>query len=87
MELNLPGLTSYLSAALYSSDTYGQSKVVYVDIMSMPADAKDTVLCVLQKLHTSFILELGFRWLIVVGDAKTYDTLQSLRRQYGSHMQ
>ena len=87
VELNLPGLTSYLSAALYSSDTYEQSKVVYVDIMSMPADSKDTVLCVLKKLHTSFILELGFRWLIVVGDAKTYDILQSLRRQYGSHMQ
>ena len=48
------------------------------DIMSMPGDSKDTVLCVPKKLHTSFILELGFGWLIVVGDAKTYDILQGL---------
>ena len=41
----------------------------------------------LNKLHTTFIQNLGFRWLIVVGDAKTYDILQSLRRQYGSQMQ
>ena len=87
MELDLPGLTSYLSAALYTNDKYEHSKVVYVDIVSLPADSKDTVLCVLNNLHESFIKQLGFRWLIVVGDAKTYDILQSLRRQYGSQMQ
>ena len=38
-------------------------------------------------MRTTFIHNLGFRWLIVVGDAKTYDILQSLRRQYGSQMQ
>ena len=59
---------------------------MYVDIISLPADSKDTVLRVLNKLHKTFIVELGFRWLIVVGDAKTYDILQTLRHQYGSQM-
>ena len=58
------------------------------DICRAPAaDSNNTVLQVLNKLHAKFIVELGFRWLIVVGDAKTYDILQSLRRQYGSQMQ
>ena len=71
----------------YSNDQQEESEVVYVDIVSLPADSKDTVLRVLKYLHTTFILNLGFRWLIVVGDAKTYDILQSLRRQYGSQIQ
>ena len=60
---------------------------MYVDIVSLPADSKDTVLRVLRDLHTTFIIQLQFRWLMVVGDAKTYDILQGLRRQYGSQIQ
>lgn len=48
---------------------------MYVDIVSLPADSKDTVLRVLRDLHTTFIIQLQFRWLMVVGDAKTYDIL------------
>jgi hypothetical protein len=55
--------------------------------MSLPADSKETLLHALKNLHATFIVELGFQWLVVVGDAKTYDILQSLRRQYGSRMQ
>ena len=29
---------------------------------------------------------MGQRWVIVVGDAKTFDLLQSLRIEYGSHL-
>ena len=53
-------------------------------VWSLPADSKDTAL---NNLHTKFIAKLGFKWLVVVGDAKTYEILQSLRRQYGSQMQ
>ena len=44
-ELELPGLSSFLSAAY--NDCVEQSNVVYVDIVSLPADSKDTVLHVL----------------------------------------
>ena len=60
---------------------------VYVDIMSLPTDSKDTILRVLRNVHKTFIIEQGFRWIIVVGDAKTFDILQNIRREYGSHMQ
>ena len=86
-ELDLPSLALFISASTYTNDKCEQSKVVYVDIVSLPADSNNAVLQVLNKLHAKFIVELGFRWLIVVGDAKTYDILQSLRRQYGSQMQ
>ena len=39
----VPGTTSYLHAVLYTGDKFEQSKVVYVDIMSLPADSKDTL--------------------------------------------
>lgn len=77
-ELHLPGLPSFLSAVNYTSDHAEQSNVVYVDIVSLPADSKDIVLHVLTNLHCIFIVGEGIRWLIVVGDAKTYDILQNL---------
>lgn len=84
-ELELPGLSSFISVAY--NDCVEQSNVVYVDIVSLPADSKDTVLRVLNKLHRIFIVEEGIRWLVVVGDAKTYDILQNLRREYGGQLQ
>ena len=68
-ELELPGLSSFLSAAY--NNCVERSNVVYVDIVSLPADSKDTILCVLNKLHHIFIVERSIRWLVVVGDAKT----------------
>ena len=76
------GITSVLGLLLYANDKFEKSNVVYVDIASLPADSKDTVLHVLNKLHNTFIVELGFRWLIVVGDAKTYNILQTHIRKH-----
>ena len=70
-ELNLPELPSFLSAMKYTSGNNEQSTVVYVDIVSLPVDCKDTVLHVLNKLYRTFVVELGFHWLIVTCDAKT----------------
>ena len=83
-ELNLPELPSFLSAMKYTSGNNEQSTVVYVDIVSLPVDCKDTVLHVLNKLYRTFVVELSFHSLIVTCDAKTYDILQELRYQYGS---
>lgn len=68
VDVELPSLASFLSALQYSSIQHEESNVLYVDIVSLPADSKDTVLRVLRDLHTTFIIQLQFRWL---GDAKT----------------
>ena len=84
-ELELPGLSSFLSAAY--NNCVERSNVVYVDIVSLPADSKDTILRILNKLHHIFIVERTIRWLVVVGDAKTQDILQNLQHQYGGQLQ
>ena len=35
----------------------------------------------------TFIVEQNQKWLIVVGDAKTYDIVRSIRTEYGEYMQ
>ena len=44
----LPGLASCISGFLYRSEDVEESNVVYVDIVSLPADSKDTILQVLK---------------------------------------
>ena len=52
----------------------------------MPADSKDTILQVLHKIYNKFVGELRHKWIIVVGDAKTFDILQDLKSEFGSQM-
>ncbi len=61
-------------------------KVVYVQICSERADCKDTLVRRLSIMHQIIIRNLGYKWLIAVGDVKTYDLLQSIRFEYGSHL-
>lgn len=60
---------------------------MYVDIVSLPADSKDTILQVLKKIYSKFVGELRNRWVIVVGDAKTFDILQDLKNEHGKQME
>jgi ribosome-binding factor A len=85
-EVDMPGLPSFLNGIRYSTSSNESSTIAYLEILSLPADNKATVLKVLKNLHHTFIKTLGHRWLVVVGDAKTYDILQYFRRQYGSQI-
>ena len=58
--------------------------VVYVDVLSEKADSKATLTKVVGKLHKIFVVDL--KQMFVVGDAKVYDVLQSLRLEYGNHL-
>lgn len=60
--------------------------MVYVEIRSERADCKATLIMVLAKLNRTFIADFGQKWLIAVGDAKTFDLLQTIRSEYGSHV-
>ena len=85
--VQLPGLTSCVSGFLYRNEDVEKSNVVYIDILSLPADSKDTVLQVLSKIYSKFVGELRHRWENVVGDAKTFDILQTLKSEHGSQME
>ena len=60
--------------------------VVYVDVLSENADSKATLTRVVGKLHNIFVTDLIQKRMFVVGDAKVYDVFQSLRLEYGNHL-
>ena len=51
--------------------------------MDAKSDSKDTLMSMLQDLHQEFVIKQGHQHLVVEGDGKIYELLQSLKREYG----
>ena len=83
---DLPSLQSLLNCVRQQSKTSEESKVVYVHICSERADSKITLNTILSQMYETFVIEQNQKWLIVVGDAKTYDIVRSIRSEYGEQM-
>ena len=84
---NLPGIPSLLNCINYQTSDREVGRVVYVQILSEKADTKASLTKVLGQVYKTFVAQYGQKWVIVVGDAKTYDLLnQSIRLEYGSHL-
>ncbi len=60
-----------------------KSEVVFLQVLDAIADHKDTVIFVRNDLHTRFIKRKGMKHLLVEGDAKLYEVLQSVKFEYG----
>ena len=56
--------------------------VVYVNVLDERADDKDTVLHVVNQLYTEHVCKQGKRFLVLEGDAKTYEIIQNLKEEY-----
>ena len=63
------------------------SSVHYLDILDAKSDNKDTLMSVLYELHREFIADSTSTHLIVEGDAKIYELIQSLKFEYGNALQ
>ena len=86
---SLPGIPSLLNRIRHQSSDQEVSTVSYVQILSERADSKKkkkTLTKVLGEPHTKFVEQYQKKWLIVVGDAKTYDLLQDIQTEHGSHL-
>jgi hypothetical protein len=69
------------------SDTHTQkSKYAYEDVIDAVADNKTTIFNLLQTLHEKYIVEKCQEILVVEGDAKIYEILQSLKYEYGDEL-
>lgn len=55
--------------------------------MDAKSDSKDTLMPMLQDLHREFIIKQEHQHLVVEGDAKIYELLQSLKCEYGDEFQ
>ncbi len=81
----LPGLPSLLNCIRKQTSSSEESSVTYVQISSERADSKPTLMNILGRMYWIFIVDHRQRWLLVVGDAKTYDLLQQIRVEHGDH--
>ena len=66
--------------------TTEMSLVVYLHVLDVLSESKDTLMRILLDLHKRFITGQNKKWLVVVGDAKVYDVLQSLKHEYGEDL-
>lgn len=60
--------------------------MAYVEIASEKADCKYTLLGALGRIQAAFMNGINQKWVIVVGDGKTYELLQCIRSEYGSNL-
>jgi hypothetical protein len=84
---SFPSLIKYVMCQNYDTITTETSKVAYLDILSEISDSKETILKVLDKLHEMFIQAQSNEYVILAADAKLYDILQKLRKEYGNCLQ
>ena len=80
-EFNFVSLQEYFALTRPQEDE--KSNIVYFDVLDAIADKKETVLLVLDKLRKHIVEGLGKEWLVVAGDAKLYDVLKAIKREYG----
>ncbi len=62
------------------------AKYEYLDVLDQNADCRDTIVDVLSHLHQEIHIGESREHLIVTGDAKTYQHLQSLKLDYGEEL-
>jgi hypothetical protein len=53
-----------------------------MNVFSLRADCQDTITFILHQLYDKFICSQSLKWVVVVGDAKTYDILQKVKREH-----
>ena len=50
------------------------------------ADTKDTMMDMWHELHQQYVVKQNHMWLVVEGDGKIYEILQSLKFEYGEEL-
>ena len=77
----LPSLSALLCALHCGPREKEESRIVYVDIRSERADYKETIGTVLGNLYNTFVKPSLKKWLLLVGDAKTFDLLHAIKAE------
>ena len=81
---NFLGLQNYMQVV--RPKKISKSNVVYWQVLNAPSESKGTTISILQDLHRRFIVGQNKTHVIVEGDAKLYEVLQSLKREYGDEL-
>ena len=62
------------------------SQYHYLDVLDQNADCRETIGEILSELHKQFDIGVARQHLVVAGDAKTYQHLQSLKLDHGNEL-
>ena len=81
-----PGLQSFINCIRKQTADREVSNITYVEIISERADSKQTLLGIISRLHQVFVQELKQKYVLIVGDAKTYNLLQAICYEYKTHL-
>ena len=60
--------------------------VAYIQVLDEVADYKDTILHIISGLHAEYICQQNHNFLVLEGDAKTYDIIQAIKYEYGQDL-
>lgn len=63
------------------------TNIKYHSIMNAVADSKDTMMIIINELYDEYIVKQNQTHLVVEGDAKLYEILQSLKVEYKQDLQ
>jgi hypothetical protein len=80
-----PSLCQFIQSANYGHLDNEISKVHFMEVLSLKADSKDTITLIIKQVYDRFICQQHLQWVLVVGDAKTYDILQKVKKEYCLH--
>ena len=83
-ENSMPGIKVFLSKQ--TPQQIEQSEYMYIDIINENADSRETMENVLERLYAIMGLNSHLKYLVVVGDGKTYDHLIKLKTEYGDSL-
>lgn len=62
------------------------SSIAYLEIMNAVSDSKDTMLELLHELFDKFISGQSREYLVIEGDQKLFEILQSIKFEYGKEL-
>ena len=82
---HLIGIQEFLSVS-HKTPSPELASVVYIEVLNEVADEKDTVLHVINNLYVEYVCKHGKQYLVLEGDAKTYDVIQAVKFEYGSDL-
>lgn len=63
-----------------------KSQVAYLEVLDAISDSKDTLLDLLHDLYVKLIVNQNREYLVIEGDQKLYEVLQSLKFEYGKDL-
>ena len=63
-----------------------RSQVAYLEVMDAISDRKDTIIQLLHNLYVKLIKDQNREYLVIEGDQKLYEVLQSLKFEYGKDL-